>query len=171
MYYAAEIWLIPTLKPALKQQLLSISTQALRIVADDFYHTFNSTDLHVMLSRFNPKQMSIYVSLLNLYRCFNNRIPETIWIDLQFKFLPLTRTNKFLIPPTNKLRVGTNLLSNRLSYASTLITNDDLNREYISFKLLVKRIVRNLYKMFFLEVSDCLIVQEMKMRNSLKCFD
>ena len=110
-------------------------------MAEDFYRTFNSNELHVMLKRFNPIQMMHYISLLNLYRIYNNRIPESIWIDLQFKYLPLTRSNKFILPPTNRLKVGMNSLSNRLSYTSTLISNDDLNKEYLSYKLLAKRIV------------------------------
>ena len=143
LYYGAEVWLIPSLKSNLKKKLLNISTQALRIAVEDVYSTFSAIELHVMLNRFTPKQMSNYLSLLNIYRCINNKIPELLWIDLQFKFFPLTRTNKFILAPTNRIKVGANSLSNRLSYASTLITNDDLNKEYKSFKVLAKRIVLN----------------------------
>ena len=141
LYYGAEVWLIPTLNSNLKSKIQSISTQALRVVAEDFYCTFNSRELHLLLNRFTPFQMTQYISLLNLYRTINNKIPESIWIDLQFKYLPLTRSNKFLLPPTNKLRIGMNSLSNRLSYTSTLINNDDLNKEYLTYKLLAKKIV------------------------------
>ena len=143
LYYGAEIWLIPSLKYNIKKKLLNISTQALRIAAEDVFHTFNAEEIHVMFNRFTPNQMMNYISLLNLYRCINNKIPEQIWIDLQFKYLPLTRTNKFILAPANRLKVGINSLSNRLSYASTLITNDDLNKEYIAFKILAKRTVIN----------------------------
>ena len=143
LYYGAEVWLIPSLNRTLKNKLLNISTQALRIVAEDTYRTFNAQELHIMLNRFTPTQMSNYVSLLNLYRCINYKIPELLWVELQFKYLPLTRSNKFLLPPTNKLKIGLNVLSNRLSYASTLISNDDLNREYSSFKVESKKIAIN----------------------------
>ena len=143
MYYGAEVWLIPTLKSTLKHKLQQISTNALRIAAEDHYKTFSGDELHVLFKRFNPKQMTNYISLLNFYRVINNKIPETIWLDLQFSHLPLTRANRILIPPKNKLKVGYNALSNRLSYASTLITLDDLNKEYPSYKVMIKKIVIN----------------------------
>ena len=143
LYYAAEVWLIPTLKSNLKQKLYNISKLSLKIVAEDHYNVFSGEELHFLFNRFTPNQMSNYVALLNLHRIINNRIPEEIWIELQFNVLPITRANKILIPPKNKLRVGVNSLLNRLSYASTLITNDDLNKEYQSFKVLAKKIVIN----------------------------
>ena len=144
LYYGAEVWLIPALKAKLKNKILNISTQALRVVAEDYYHTFNSNELHILLKRFTPFQMMQYISLLNLYRIMNHNIPESIWIDLQFKYLPLTRSNKFILPPTNRLRIGLNSLSNRLSYTSTLVCNDDLNKNYIAFKCFAKKCVINL---------------------------
>ena len=143
LYYGAEIWLIPTLKANLKQKLFNISKQALKIAAEDTYNVFSGDELHLLFKRFTPNQMSIYIALLNLYKVINNKIPESIWIELQFNSLPLTRANKILIPPKNKLRVGINSLSNRLSYATTLITNDDLNKEYNCFKLHAKKLVIN----------------------------
>ena len=144
LYYGAEVWLIPTLKAKLKNKIKQISTQALRIVANDTYKTFSSSELHLLFKRFSPNQMSVYFSLLNLYRVINNKIPESTWIELQFNSQQLNRVNKTLFPPRNKLRVGANMLSNRLSYSSTLIRNDDLNKEYPSFKVLAKNTVINL---------------------------
>ena len=60
--------------------------------------------------------MMYYVSLNNLYRCMNTEIPETTWIDFQFSALPQTRANRLFFPPNNKLKVGVNILSNRLSF-------------------------------------------------------
>ena len=125
----------------MKLKLLNISTQALRIAAEDVYKTFSSLELHVMFKRFTPDQMTHYLSLLSLFRCVNNKIPESIWLTLQINGLPLTRANKILFPPKNKLKVGTNALYNRLSYVSTLITNDDLDKEYIAFKIQCKKFV------------------------------
>ena len=88
--------------------------------------------------------MQNYISLLNIYRCIKNNVPETTWVELQFNSLPLTRANKTLFPPKNRLRVGMNILSNRLSFASTLIRNEDLNKEYGAFKVMAKNIVINL---------------------------
>ena len=141
LYYAAEVWLVPSLKQTFYKKLLSLSTKALRIAANDQYNVFNSEDLHVMFNRFTPKQMSHYVSLLNLYRCINNKMPESTWIKLQFKSLPLTRANKTLFPSSNKRKVGLNALENRLSFVSTLITNEDLNKDYVPFKTLAKKLV------------------------------
>ena len=144
MYYGSDIWLIPTLKSKLNMNLLRISTQALKIASNDTYNTFSTQDLHIMFARFTPNQMMQYVSFLNLYKCVNNKIPESIWIELQFNHQPLTRANKILFPPSNKLRVGLNSLSNRLSYSSTMITNDDLNKSYPTFKIMAKKLTLNI---------------------------
>ena len=143
MYYASEIWLLPTLSHVLKRKLLSLSTYALRIVVNDVYKTFNATELHTLLNRFTPNQWRIYSSLLTLFRIFNHQIPEDIWLDMQINALPLTRANKTLIPPKNKIKVGVNSILNRLSFVSTLITNDQLNLSYDSFKIVAKNITRH----------------------------
>ena len=135
---------MPTLSSKLKSKLLSISTQALRIVVDDLYHTFNSDELHVMLNRFTPAQWRVYNTLICIYRVFNNQIPLEIWTEMQFNALPLTSANKTLFPPGNKQRVGHNSLINRLSFVSTLITNSQLNLEYSSFKIIAKKIAMSL---------------------------
>ena len=139
LYYGAEVWLIPSLKFKLKNKLLSISTKALRLAAEDYYNTFSPCEIHIMFKRFTPTQMMHYISLVNLYRCFNNEIPETIWIELQCNALVETRANRFYFPPKNNLRVGLNILTNRLSFASLQINNDDLKLSYIAFKLLSKK--------------------------------
>ena len=143
MYYGSEIWLIPTLKSSLKHKLFRLSTQALKIASEDIYNVFGGNELHLLFKRFTPHQMTNYISLLNLYRLMNNKIPEMLWIQMQFNSHPLTRANKTLITPSNKVKVGLNSLSNRLSYPSTLVTNDDLNKEYPAFKILAKKIALN----------------------------
>ena len=140
LYYASEVWLLPSLSFTLKNKLLSISTTALRIVANDQCRVFNSNDLHIMFKRFTPTQWRVYCNLLCLYRIINFSIPEQIWIELQINALPLSRANKILFPPKNKIKVGLNSFTNRISYCSTLITNDNLNLSYNSFKILAKQI-------------------------------
>ena len=143
LYYGADVWLIPSLKSTLKKKLSTISTQALRIAANDYLRTFNCADLHVMFNRFTPSIWGHYCALLNLHRIINNHVPEEIWIELQTNSLPLTRANKTLFPPKNKLKVGINSILNRLSFVSTLITNDQLNFSSNAFKVLIKRILLN----------------------------
>ena len=141
LYYGAEIWLLPTLSFALKKKLLNISTQAIRIVANDHLKIFNSNDLHTMFKRFTPNQWRIYSNLQIIYRIINFNAPQDIWIELQLNALPLSRANKTIFPPTNNRKVGNNSILNRLSYASNLVTNDDLNLSYDAFKVLVKKTV------------------------------
>ena len=141
LYYGAEVWLLPTLSFSLKKKLLNLSTRALRLVANDHYRIFNSNDLHCMFKRFTPNQWKIYSNLQIIYRIINYKIPNDIWIELQFNALPLTRANKTIFPPVNKLKIGNNSIINRLSFASTLINNDDLNLSYESFKVKIKCIV------------------------------
>ena len=141
LYYGAEIWLLPSISHLLKRKLLSISTTALRLVANDHYKIFSSDELHVMFKRFTPNQWKNYCNLLCLYRIYNHRVPENLWLELQINALPLTRSNKTLFPPKNKLKIGLNSFSNRLSYISTLINNDHLNLSYSSYKIKIKELV------------------------------
>ena len=141
LYYGAEVWLLPTLSYSLQKKILQISTYALRIAANDQYYTFNGNELHIMFKRFTPTQWRTYCNLLSIYRIFNHKIPVEIWLELQVNALPLTRANRTLFPPKNKLKIGVNSICNRLSYASTLITNENLNLSYDSFKVLAKNIV------------------------------
>ena len=140
LYYAAEIWLLPNLSFVLKKKILSISTAALRVVSNDRYKIFDSNELHIMFKRFTPCQWRIYCNLLCLYRVINFKIPEQIWLELQINALPLSRANKTLFPPKNKIKSGLNSFTNRLSYTSTLILNENLNLPYASFKILAKKI-------------------------------
>ena len=94
-----------------------------------------------MFKRFTPNQWKNYCNLLCLYRIYNHRVPENLWLELQINALPLTRSNKTLFPPKNKLKIGLNSFSNRLSYISTLINNDHLNLSYSSYKIKIKELV------------------------------
>ena len=123
---------------------MQASTNALRVAAADYFKIFSPFDLHVMFKRATPNQWGHYVSLLTMYRIINNRIPEFAWLNLQCSALPLTRSNKTLFPPNNRLRAGTNTILNRLSFVSTMIQNNDLNLEYLPFKLMVKRLILNI---------------------------
>lgn len=99
LYYGAEIWLIPTLKRNLRNKFLNFSTKALKIAGEDIYNVFNQQEIHLTFKRFTPDQMINYTSLLAYFKCFNYRIPENIWINLQFQSHSLTRANKTLIAP------------------------------------------------------------------------
>ena len=144
LYYCAEIWLIPTLNRTLKNKLVQISTQALRVASNDVFKIFSSEDLHIMFNRFRPDQWRNYCMLLSLHKIINNQVPQSTWIELQNSALPETRANKTIFPPQNRLKVGINSISNRFSFISTLVTNDHLNLSYDSFKVLSKKIIQSL---------------------------
>ena len=49
-----------------------------------------------------------------------------------------------VIVPKNKTRVGNNAIYNRLSYVSSLVENNDLNKNYAAFKVQVKKLILSL---------------------------
>ena len=60
------------------------------------------------------------------------------WFWFYDNFLSLLPSNKFIFFCKNKLRIGYSSITNRLSFVSTLIATDDLNKEYLSNKILAK---------------------------------
>jgi ABC-type polysaccharide transport system permease subunit len=54
-----------------------------------------------------------YKLSLLLYRTFNDAIPETEWVGLNFQQITMSRQREFKIVKNNNLVVGLNILCNR----------------------------------------------------------
>ena len=59
LYYNCDVWLIPSLKPQLKQLLLSASAKALNICTPNYNNVMSYDQIHAMNNRATPKQMMI----------------------------------------------------------------------------------------------------------------
>ena len=74
LYYNSDIWLIPSLKPQLLQQLLSASASALKMISYTYDQSISFEQIHSILNRATPKMFMAYKHALMLYRIFNDTI-------------------------------------------------------------------------------------------------
>ena len=141
MYYACQIWLIPTIKQKLIRKLLNCSSQALKLIVGDDYSLFSFDELHLMFARAKPTQWSDYVVANQIHSIITNEKPESIWIDLQESLTLNNRTDCFNFEKTNSLRVGLNKFTNRLSQIAQKFKFKDFALSKESFKVKCKRLL------------------------------
>ena len=82
LYYISKIWHLPSLKPELKQQLLSASAKALKM-------SQNNPDPILKYSRktckrATPSQIMLYKYSIILHKLYNTQIRTMDWIELNF---------------------------------------------------------------------------------------
>ena len=138
LYYASQVWLIPSLNKRLKSKLLSISSHALKLIVGNDYSLFSFLELHTMFARATPSQWANYSMANQLFTIINSKKPENLWIKLQINLNLNERTDNFLFTKSNVKKVGLNAFSNRLSCTQNLKFNDfNLSKE--SFKIKIKK--------------------------------
>ena len=140
LYYNAEVWHIGTLKEKFKQMLLSASARAIRVA----YHypdiNISFLNLHSMAKRATPEKFRQYKLALQLYRTFNERIPENDWLTLNFYQSYNSRQTMFNVRKCNHLMVGMNILNNRFHELNNLLPLDWFNLTINLFKLSCKKL-------------------------------
>ena len=143
LYYNSDVWHLPTLKPELKQLLLSASANALKISQrlPDRYELF--VNIHTSCKRALPNQLITYKHAILLHKIFNTQSPEIDWIDLNFNQTFNSRQSHFNTIKTKNFIVGNNILNTRLTVLNTKIPLYDLNMSLESFKVKYKSIMLN----------------------------
>ena len=140
LYYNAEIWLLPTLPPLLKQKLLSSSANILRISINNHDRMLSFTRIHKMANRATPEMMSKYKHALQLHKIYNDTGMGEDWIQLNFNQNFNSRLTKFITTDTSRYKIGKNRMSNRLRVINNEIELSDLNKSYNAFKMLMKKL-------------------------------
>ena len=64
LYYNAEVWLLPTLGPQLKQKILSASSAPLKLCTPNYNYLMSFNSLHYLNQRATPTQFTIYTHAL-----------------------------------------------------------------------------------------------------------
>ena len=77
LYYNSEIWHIPTLKPKLKQTILSASANALKISQRIIDPMESFINVHKSCERAHPEQLLMYKHAIMLHKIYSNNFPET----------------------------------------------------------------------------------------------
>ena len=138
LYYNSEVWHLDSLQHQLKSQLMSASANALRVglhYPDPFISFYN---LHQIANRATPKMVCIYKLSLQLFKTFNQKLPEQEWTKLNFNVITMSRQVNFKTVKTNRLKTGLNTLNNRFYALNDLIPLDWLNKSFQSYKILCK---------------------------------
>ena len=129
--------MIPSLKPALKQHLLAASSAALRLCGKvDWSTSYEKT--HEIHKRATPAKMMKYRHALELYNVYNSEDMNTDWIDLNMQQNFNGRNDYVHIVDHSRVRVGKNLLMNRLSLINDSINYDWLNLSKDTYKIKCK---------------------------------
>jgi len=127
MYYAAEVWLLPTLSVKLQRILLHCSAKVLKTITgikcNEIDHT-SYYDLHKLTNRGTPTMMTSYVQATCLYRILHSQTPESIFLDLLTKHIESRRHYKPMFVKNNWHRVGDNIFSNRIQKTCSSLSCD-----------------------------------------------
>ena len=133
------MWHIPTLKPDLKQMLLSASANALKI-SQKHPNVYESlVNIHKSCKTAHPEQNILYKHSILLHKLYNTQCPEADWIELNYNQTLTSRETTFRIIKSNNFLVGNNLLSSCLTILNTKIPLEDLNLSLDSFKVKYKK--------------------------------
>jgi len=132
LYYGSQIWLLPSLKGALKSRLFSASGAALKLLDKNL----SFKELHKKYNRATPTQFQKYTTAVSLYDLIKKEIPEEDWINLQFNIQNDRRNTRLTFQANNKLKCGINCMSNRFKSITNEIDKQwvDMTRDVYKTK-------------------------------------
>ena len=140
LYYNCEIWLLPSLNTVLKQHILSASANALRLLHKKSDLRISYDQLHRMEKRALPNDLMQYKLSIQLYKVYNGDNMNDDWQDMNVQQNFNARNNLFQISDYSRLKVGKNVLANRLRILNNQIDLDWLNLSLNSFKIKMKNV-------------------------------
>ena len=96
--------------------------------------------LHKFEKRALPMDFSKYRLSIQLHKIYNGTSSNEDWIDMNYQQNFNARNGKFHITDTSRLKIGINIMSNRLKVLNDKIDLDWLNLNLTSYKLKMKEI-------------------------------
>ena len=141
LYYNSEVWHLPNLKPELNQMLLSSSANALKISQRHPDRMESFTNVHKNCKRALPIQIIEYKHAILLHKLYNDQIPVSDWVELNFNQILTSRQTLFKVTKNNNFKVGNNKLTSRISILNGKIPLNDLNLSLNAFKVKYKKIM------------------------------
>ena len=140
LYYNCEIWLLASLSPFLKQHLLAASANALKSLNNYSDIQISYEQLHRLHKRAAPMEMMKYRLAIQLFKIYNGAMINDDWMDLNNQQNFNERHNSVQIFDTSRLRVGKNIIMNRMTSLNRQINYDWLNLSLTGYKLKVKEL-------------------------------
>ena len=105
---------------------------------NDRFESFEA--LHGRAKRATPKNYLMYKHAQMLHKLYNQVEPDIEWISLNFQHQFSMRRGQIIVAKTNNIRVGENILANRLNVLNNKIPLDWLNLPYGAYKRKIKEI-------------------------------
>jgi len=138
LYYASEVWLLPTLKEDLFKKLHSQSGKILKVVDKDLSYA----QLHKTFHRATPHIYSLYQTCVNYYNvmCDQGFLPE-IKENILLNTMQANRLDVFVFIRQNVYKCGLNIVSHRLRSVTGLIKKTWMSVDKAVFKTYCKKYV------------------------------
>ena len=139
LYYNSVIWLTPSISSHMKQQLLSISANAIRSCIMHNSYDISFENLHKNNKKCTPSQIMLYQVSLKLHKVLNDTESHTTESVSVFDQIICSRRQlNFEIHRNNNYRIGLNTTGNKFYHVNKLIGLDKFNLGYVHFKKLMK---------------------------------
>ena len=123
-----------------KQQILAASSNALKILNNVRDLRVSYVQLHSKEKRALPMSFANYRLAIQLYKIYNGGYESDDWQDFNVQQNFNARCDTSHINDYSKLKVGKNILCNRLTSLNKLVKLDWLNLSLTAFKLKAKNI-------------------------------
>ena len=131
---------MPSLSPALKQQLLAASTRALKLLNNRSDLRISYDQQHKLQGRATPMEMMRYRLSIQLHKLYNGDQLNEDWVDLNYQQNFNNRQKFVQINDESALKIGKNILMNRLGILNNKIDYDWLNQSLNTFKIKSKKL-------------------------------
>ena len=138
LYYNCEVWLSNELKGHIKQRNLQASSKALKIINNVSDLRISYHQLHIQEKRATPLNFAKYKLAVQLYRIYNKMDENDDWLDMNEQQNFNARNEYFHINDASRIKVGKNIMCNRLPCLNGVIKLDWLNLSSTAFKLKAK---------------------------------
>ena len=129
LYYNSCIWLTPDLSPDLKQNLLSISANALRSCVNFSGYDVSFENIHIVNKKSTPKQLMKYQIAISLHKLINVN-PESLNFDqvmVMDQVVCTGRQLRFQVLRKYNHKIGMNIMANKFYHINNEISLDMLN--------------------------------------------
>ena len=124
----------------MKQNLLSISANALRTCLTCSYYDMSFENLHLNCKKSTPKQIALYQSALKLFKTVNDNLDDISFeqasVFNQIRCSP--RQTFFEVERNNNYKIGMNTTLNKFSALNKLVSLGMLHLRFVHFKKLAK---------------------------------
>ena len=107
-------------------------------VHNDRFESFEA--LHERAHRVTPLNYSLYKHAQILHKLYNGGEPDIEWVSLNFQHQFSMRQGHIIVAKANNLRVGENIIINRLSVLNRKIPLEWMNFSYGGFKKRIKEL-------------------------------